>query len=177
MKNPFLKLGGTSGLSAVLAILLITLFFTACQKTEKAPAQLVLALNHKNVTKQEVGKVTDLYFKYYSELNANALSNLLTEDCVTRGADPSEVWNKAIFIQKIKNLKDNPNSKTFTQNLNFDLIDRIIQLSNNGNTAIVTDLSKVNFSEMLIKKTTKLKKIETNWKINYVNTTLVAAGL
>lgn len=173
MKNLFFKLGETSHLSILFITLLITLCFTACQKTDKESIPFSTASSNQKAIKNEVGKITDLYFKFYKELNAKALGDLLTDDCITMGADPNEVWNKATLIKKIKTLKANPNSKSFTNNLNFDLIDRIIQISNNGNTATVTDHSKVSFSNMMIKKTTKLKKVGNDWKINYINTALV----
>jgi len=157
-----------------LCLFLLLLFFSNCQQTENTSIQLTASTVDQTALKKEVGKVTDLYFKFYKELDVKALNNLLTDDCITMGSDPSEMWDKTTLIQKIKNLKASPNSKTFTKNLSFDLIDRIIQFSNNGKTATVTDHSKVNFSKLLIKKTTILKKVGNDWKINYVNTPLVS---
>lgn len=168
MKNSQLIMG------IPLCLFLLTLFFIKCQPVDDTPSHLESpAINH-TVLKKEVGEVADDYLKFYKALDVKGLDNLLTEDCITMGIDPSETWNKTTMIQKIKDLKTNPKSVEFVGNLTFELLDRIVQISKNGTKATVTDQSKVSFSKMLIQRTTMLKKIGNNWKINYINTALVA---
>ena len=88
-----------------IVIILVGLILIGCKSTQPK--------NSENV-KSEINLVLDNWHKAAAEANFNNYFNVMTEDAIYIGTDPTENWNKQEFIKFAKPYFDRGRAWNFT---------------------------------------------------------------
>ena len=115
--------------------------------------------NSENV-KSEINLVLDNWHKAAAEANFNNYFNVMTEDAIYIGTDPTENWNKQEFIKFAKPYFDRGRA------WNFKALERNIYFSSDGKTVWFDELLN---TQMKICRGSGVLVADTNgnWKIKH----------
>lgn len=115
--------------------------------------------NSENV-KSEINLVLDNWHKAAAEANFNNYFNVMTEDAIYIGTDPTENWNKQEFIKFAKPYFDRGRA------WNFKALERNIYFSSDGKTVWFDEL--LNTQMKICRGSGVLVMDENgNWKIKH----------
>lgn len=115
--------------------------------------------NSENV-KSEINLVLDNWHKAAAEANFNNYFNVMTEDAIYIGTDPTENWNKQEFIKFSKPYFDRGRA------WNFKALERNIYFSSDGKTVWFDELLN---TQMKICRGSGVLVVDEkgNWKIKH----------
>lgn len=147
-------------------LILLTLIYTCLWSCQNAPSI-------QNNYQKEIGETIDQFQENYQKLEADKIGSLLTDDSYIMGIDPSENWDKNALIKYLKKANLDIPEPAFQKNIVEENIQRIFRFSDDNAQATVIDHAKVNYSKMLLRRTTILENKGGEWKISFINTALI----
>lgn len=109
-----------------LVVILIGVVLFGCKSSQ--------SVNNSSDSKPEINLILDNWHKAAAKANFDAYFNVLTEDAIYIGTDPTENWNKQEFIKFAKPYFDKGKA------WNFSALDRNIYFSSDKKTAWFDEL-------------------------------------
>lgn len=135
-----------------LVVILIGVVLFGCKSSQ--------SVNNSSDSKPEINLVLDNWHKAAAKANFDAYFNVLTEDAIYIGTDPTENWNKQEFIKFAKPYFDKGKA------WNFSALDRNIYFSSDKKTAWFDEL--LNTQMKICRGSGVLVMDEKgNWKIKH----------
>ena len=145
----------------IIPYLLIAIIIGSCQTKTK-----VIYVD-MNESKEAVRKVLDTHWSAVKAKDAVAVMALVTDDFLSYGSDPEEVWNKTEMYNTVKRMFGNTELKT-----DITVDKREIRVARDGNSAIALEQMYLKpFSEKIPVRTVyHLVKDNNTWLIDFTST-------
>ncbi|MCB0519688.1 MAG: nuclear transport factor 2 family protein [Lewinellaceae bacterium] len=148
--------------------LLFTFCLTACQQPPEPPKQEAATVD-KQAIEKVAGDLMDRFYQANKPDNFSDLNNIMADDGILLGTDPSEVLDKATMLKTLESYKQDSVMSAMMANLTFDVKKRDFSVADDGSQVIVTDVTQASFSKLPIRSTAIMKKYDGNWKIFYTS--------
>ena len=105
--------------------------------------------------------------------NNENLKNIISDNGIILGTDPTEVYDKHKMIETYQEYSKDSVLADIMSSLSFDVLDRKVKVSDCGKQAIVIDVVDVNFSEMDVRSIAIMQNINDEWKITFSSMTFL----
>jgi len=142
----------------LICLFIFAMIFASCQTKPKVDM---------TEPKDEVAKILDDHWSALKAKDADAVIALVSEDFLSCGSDPKELWNKTEMYATLKQMLANSDYK-------FDItVDkREIRVSKDGNSAIAFEqMFLTPYSQKIPVRTVyHLVKENNNWLIDFTST-------
>lgn len=152
-------------------IIFTAMTFIGCQEKSRITAS---EATDPQAAKKEVSDVLDSYHQGLKTKNLSAMSEALTEDGLFCGTDPGELWDKESFSAYMTKAFADTTSK----NIEYAIDTRDVRISDDGQSAIVTEQFQMDELSKRIRTRMITHLISTNegWKIDFSSLAMIPAN-
>ncbi len=144
---------------SILFTLVTLLIIAGCTQQPKVKVTDI------DTSKKSITKVADKYLNAWNTKNTNAIAELVTDDGMFFGTDPSELLDKTGLLAMCTQLFSDK-----TTNYNYNIISRKIKLATDGNSALIIEYIDMDDWTPLLKmrQTYQIVKTTNDWKIDFI---------
>lgn len=145
---------------------IVTLFIIAGCTQQPEVKVTDIDTNRKNIT-----KIADSYLNAWNTKNKDAIANLLADDGMYFGTDPSEILDNEGLLDMCTQLFSDT-----TTNYSYDVISRKIKLATDGNSALIIEYIDMDGWTPILKmrQTYQIVKTPSDWKIDFIEWGFIA---
>ena len=119
-----------------------------------------------DAVKETVTKIADKYLDAWNSENLDVLTNMVTDDGMFFGTDPTELMDKKALLEMYAELFADT-----AVDYSYSIDTRKTKVAGNGSSAIVVEYITIGdwSSKMPLRQTSHIVKTEDNWKIDFIS--------
>lgn len=158
--------------SKLRLLVLIFMGLSACQPPEsEKPAEM--SPDEIAELKAEATALQDELYQMHQDMDMERMDETMAEGGLFMGTDPGEVFDREAYLELNASFSDDSAARELMTQLTWKVMERDVRLFDEGEHAVVTDLTQISFSLLPVRFSSIMERTDGTWKFIYMNNAFV----
>jgi ketosteroid isomerase-like protein len=136
------------------------------------PGNTLISQPNRGVSEDQVRSFIENYYKTIAGQDMDALGNMLADNGLFCGTDPTEYWDKEAIVEMFRQ-----SASGDAPDMSEMLKKRVINVAGNGMSAIIVEQLDMPWSPNLpVRQTLHLVRLGERWAIDFIGWSFMAAN-